>query len=351
MRLWAVAASAAALMLCQAPAGAQPATGGPDSIQTFVAVGGPPRAGEMRSAGTAGDASKWLTPADIPDSVRAAAQGKSAGPRYQIVLAQVGLDFDVGVDDSVSNCRARHGDVELVPKLCALILERGRFQHALTDDGIPRPGVASVVVQYSLSGPGGHVGLPPAPMAVSTWPVRDHGYKVAVAKEPEWKRFSGVRNGRTTAISLSFRDGAVAGCSVIRSSGEAALDAATCAAARTGSYTLEPGRPYQRLPMIVSWQRDRARIKVPVQPHWHRAEPLQAADLVVRGVPGATRGEAWLDITAIGAVTGCRVSRSAGSDAADLAMCKTLRSAIFKPARDVFDEPFATGYSAEVRFE
>ncbi len=83
-----IVAAGAALVLCHGPARAQDAAQSGD-IRALVDGRGYPEPGQMRSAGMAGNTDAWLTPADIPDAIRTAAHGQSAGSNYQIGLAQV----------------------------------------------------------------------------------------------------------------------------------------------------------------------------------------------------------------------------------------------------------------------
>ncbi|MCW3837509.1 hypothetical protein ACFQ1E_14905 [Sphingomonas canadensis] len=345
------AAAIAVLGLGAMPAQAQPAGEPVSDISTLVHANSWPGPDQLRGAGPAGSAEGWLTPADIPGAILASAEGKSAGPRFQITLAQVGIEVTVEADDSVSDCRGTYGQSDLAPQLCALIRERGRFRHALSVGGMPVRGVVQLTVQYSINGEGGNTGLPPAPMSFSRWPVLSYRDRVQIVTQPDWRRFSKVRDGRATAIELGFRSGVVDRCVVLRPSGDAALDRATCAAAKTGIYRLDPDSSYQSLPMIVRWRRDGAVANLPVRAESQRPGPANGQALVVTGVAGTAGASARVDLSVTGAVTRCWIATSAGSDAADIAMCRALTAARFDPARDVFDEPFESTYFAQVRFE
>ncbi|WP_447725371.1 TonB family protein [Sphingomonas koreensis] len=337
------ATTAFVLLACQA----QAQESDPGSIvRTYIAYGGTSR-DELRTAGPASDPNNWLTAADVPESIRAEAAGKVAGAWHQNTLAQIGLDLTVEADDRVSDCRGTFGRTDLAPQLCTLLRQRGKFLHALTLDGVAVRREASITVQYSLNGANSNVGLPPAPPG-PPWPVFSYSDGVTIASEPEWRRFARNRDGRSTAVSVAFRNGTIADCQVIKPSGSGKLDKAACAAAQTGKYNADPADRYQSLPMLVSWSRDGATVRLPVRKKWERA--AAGSDLIVRGVKGAPAA-ASLDISETGAVTRCRVAQSSGSDEADMAMCRAMLATRFQPARDVFDGPMAGGIRAEVRFE
>jgi hypothetical protein len=353
MRAGLIAAAGAALMTWHAPARAQSASDAGPPVHTLVSDGSSPVQGQMRSAAPIGDVTTWLTTADIPDEISTEASKYVAHPSRPILLARVSLMIMVESDDSLSECRAAFGNSDLVPSVCARVRARGHFRHPLMADGTPTRGQAWITVQYSLDGPGGTTllprQLPPPPRIL--WPVYDAPYRAVIVKTPEWRTFAKVRDRRVVAISLSFADGRLDGCELRRSSGNQSLDGVTCLAARTGAYSVTPAAHYQRVPMMVHWDKEGVRVVLPLQEKAQSPTPTGPSPLIIHGAQGDAGASAWLEIDETGAVTECKVSHSGGSDAADLAMCRTLRATRFNPGRDVFGEPIADFYRADVRFQ
>lgn len=347
-----MAAGAAALIAWLAPVQAQAQAGAvPEpAIATYVAehaVAGP---GELRPVMAVGEPRGWILPADIPERFRTEARGEKLQPRFQHILGQIGIELSIDDRDAITDCRGTYGHVALAPQFCEVLRRRGKFRHALTLDGKPAPGTASLTIQFSVGGEGAEIGLPPAPPAPMGWPVTHARGIATMTRQPEWRRFSKVRDGRQSAIALLLESGTVLSCKLLRSSGDAGLDAASCDAARTGAYAIEPAQTYAQLPMLVRWNRDGAQAMLPIRESYQRPTPASAGELVVRGAAGSP-AEAWLTLSQSGAVTDCRISLSAGGDAADVALCAAMRGARFNPASDVFGLPMESRYLAKVRFE
>lgn len=340
-------AACAALALCHVPANAQTA-GGPRTIQTFIEGRGWAKAGQIRGAGALGDAHAWLTDADIPDSIRADAASRDASARYQVILAQVGLSLTIEPDDSVSDCHGTYGKSELAPQLCTLIRTRGHFQHALAADGTALRSEARMTVQYSIVGPGETASLPPPPMMPQRWPLRYFSPGASLAQPIAWPK----AKDKEVAIMVSFDGERPPRCSTINSSGDPALDKATCDAAITGAY--QRTKSYGQLPIIVTWTGKKAATLVPVSNSGTSASPILGTPFAVHGVPhAAVHGDAtaYVEVDAAGRATGCRIYASAGSDTADLALCGQLMAGRFTPATDVFGRPIPGTASVPARFD
>jgi hypothetical protein len=303
----------------------------------------------MRGAGALGKADAWLTAADIPDAIRTAADGRSTRPNNQIILAQVGLSLTVEADDSVSACSGTFGRSELAPRLCALVIARGHFQHALSVEGAPVRGTASVTVQYSIDGPGTEPSLPPSPMMPQTWPLLYYRAGIAMTQPVQWPK----AKNKEAAILLDFGDEKPPYCRTLKSSGDTALDKATCAAAASGAYDRQ--QSYGQLPMIVHWTGKKAEVQLPVSSRSTGATPVSGKPFLVRGVARADvhnpEAAAYVEVDDAGQGTACTIRDSAGTDAADIALCGQLTAARFNPPRDVFGRPFAGTAYVPVRFE
>lgn len=348
-----IAAIAAALILCPTQAIAQAAEGSIPKL--YVSGYGYPQANELRGVATASDPMTWFTPADVPASVHAAAGGRTAGPNNQIILVQIGIEIHVGADDTISDCYGIYGDALLAPETCALIRQRGKFRHALSLDGTPVVGAMRMTVQYSLSGPGGGSGLPPAMMSpADAWPVVRSESRMTLASAPP-PRSASRSIEDDVGVILYFNDDKPYRCQVVHMGAAEAARMPSCDFARAATYASTNPRGNGVLPMIVRWQRGKPSLIAPIRPRSQAAEPASGDDAVVRGQPNpatlAPEATAYLDIAATGQVTQCRIAKSAGTDAADVAMCKHLVQQRFRPAEDVFGQPMDSSKWVQVRFE
>lgn len=289
----------------------------------------------------------WWTPADFPAGIAPTGQ--------QIAI----VDVAVTADDRTTGCIVRYESQgpQLGETACRLMRERGRFRHALAFDGTPRDGIVTMWVDYRLRLPSSPPYSPPPspPPPPARWPVTMQHDWLVTERAPDWRRFGRPGAKGEVAVQILFRerDGKL-DCSVLKGSGDARLDAATCAAARSGGYALAPGSrlPFGFLPMIVRWSGREATVALP-SVEARRARPANDSALALAGVaPGGVTNASptvALAIGADGAVTQCRVILSAGSDAADLATCAALRAAMrFVPAADVFGLAYASEWWGKV---
>ena len=357
MASWKIAACVPLLMACPAPALAQSTVTPAASVpQLFVAANSFPSGEELRAAAPIGGAATWLTPADTPASVIADARGRTAGPNSQIVLAQIGIKLVINPDDSIAECQGVYGDAYLAPDICVLIRKRGKFRHALGFDGKPVEGSITMTFQYSLSEPGGYLGLPPHPgPPPNQWPVLRQSGNVRLVGAPQPD--GPVSQSRPTEIGvfLEFQEGRVSHCQVIHREGDSALEAPTCAYLTSASFEIDNPGGFGSLPMIVQWRDGRPSPVPPVHTVSQMARPASEDGQLVRGLPGAASlskdAAVYLQVGASGQVTECRIAESAGNDAADIAMCRHMLRSRFRPAEDVFGRPIEGRAWIRVRFE
>lgn len=145
-------------------------------------------------------------------------------------------------------------------------------------------------------------------------------------------------------VDLRFSaDGAVQTCSVRKTSGNAALDAASCGLLRERGW---PGSSEAKLKngaetARLLWRKPVA--PLPPGPGWGGASPIDPqnfvrhddypSDALRRGEQGLVGFE--IDISATGRVTACRVTASSNSPSLDAVTCKNMvKRGRFVPASD-----------------
>ncbi|MEN3747265.1 energy transducer TonB [Sphingomonas sp. HF-S3] len=298
----------------------------------------------LRIASAIGDGKNWAINDDYPFEARAAAE---VGRAY--------IRASIDTQGQVSDCIGLEGSTSarFVEAACRLVQRRGRFRHALSSAGEPTPSYVDVDVYFSFS-PGDR--LAPMPPPPTTPPYR--GSTLRLVSKPNWptRPPSGKSDGEAV-LAMSI-DAATPGsperrfCKVYESSGDAALDQATCEAAKMARYepTDAGPSPYfgRWIDMLVRWDRRKARHRLPI-----RSAPLNAAieggyealRAEVRPSPQAEPGDVLVTLGIDGQIT-CRITETLGSDAIDRATCASLRSKIrFTPGEDIFGRKVPNTFS------
>lgn len=250
------------------------------------------------------------------------------------------LRLAVSADDRITDCAAIEpgADVKLAALACKLAQTHGGFRHALGWDGKPAAGSAELVLHYT------------PPLVIPTAPgVRMYAPDWVLRTPPQWAAFAppGNPSGDVGAVMsfgtvnddpTGFRT-----CSVRRSSGDAALDAATCAALKSAAYAKHPTnvRNFNSVAIMVHWRDGAVRWEALEEDKSWRLKILNSAALDVFAPPPNfyDAGGASAIFRPDGSID-CQVWRSSGSDATDLAFCTAVRDRLrFEGARDVFGLP------------
>lgn len=329
------------------PAPAYPAVG-------FYAGRGPSDATRpmLRYAEPEGDPLTWFSPTDP------AVAYLKANPR---AFGSVYLTVDVGPDGRATGCAPRYpsGDTALTEGLCERISPRVRALPALDAQGVRTAGVlmVSVVLSHRPTPPENLVYLQPpspAPPPHAAWPpwnpwtygdfkhldlFRGSPADAAALAEP----WAGVE------VSLNAQEKLV--CRVVLSSKDAKFDKRACDAASSAAWDFARAtQPYmRRISLHMVAQDGKPRALPPLREHNQPAAILPdsraALDAAVAGWDKTMLAKVRLslDVDATGAVTGCHIYTTSGSDPGDLAACNLARTARFTPAEDVFGRPTKGG--------
>lgn len=302
----------------------------------------------LRIASAIGDGKNWAIDDDYPVEARAAAE---VGRAY--------IRASIDTQGQVSDCIGLEGSTgaRFVEAACRLVRRRGRFRHALSSTGEPTPSYVAVDVYFSFA-PGDR--LAPTPVPPTTPPHRESSLRLV--SKPKWpRRLPSGKSSEEVTLAM-FIDTAASGeperrfCTVYESSGDAALDNATCEAAKMARYepTDADTSPYliRRMDILVRWDRGKARHRLPIRP-----APLNAAieggyealRAEVRPGPLAEPGDVLVTLGIDGQIT-CRITETLGSDEIDRATCASVRSKIrFTPGEDIFGRKVANTFT--VRYQ
>nr|WP_294811664.1 hypothetical protein [uncultured Sphingomonas sp.] len=278
----------------------------------------------MRGA-LAEDIQNWTSAADYPSAARAAGQKGEA-------RAMIGINAS-GV---MTECRPDPGAALFTATICPLLKRHARFRHALDREGNP---VADRIALRAVFGP---KPPPPPPVYPSRWgtdlQLIVNKSNMRLTREPDWARFAPAdpRKGEV-AVALyvsAFRpDGSFhLICGVLGTRTGDALERATCDGLKSASFAFisDPGL----MTLLVRWEGKRATVILPSR----SGKSLEfLAPERTRGGPELT-GTAQVDLRfpADGTHPVCRVTGSAGSDAADIAACRFFESQPYSPAIDIF---------------
>lgn len=286
----------------------------------------------VRTAMPAGDTSEWVSGKDYP------AQAIATGTK-----GNVQLRVRVSAADAVTGCSVVEPSAPepLREAACRLVRERGRFLHALSAAGQPIEADASLYFYFTIRDVDGPELFPPAPP-----PPPSGGYPytptLKLLDKPDWAAHApaGKPDGElVVSVGVLPPRGSTPErrtCAAERSSGNAALDAATCEAARNARYALLTPAPYANIKMLVRWRKGKASLELPTRT---RGTPLaiEGGDAAAR-LPADSVGRQSYAVATFRAngTVGCRISRSSGSDATDLAICAHVRKLRFTPETDLF---------------
>jgi len=181
----------------------------------------------------------WRTAADYPEP--AASQGKHGSAI---------TSFEVTAEGRVENCRVirSSGTAQLDEASCAIMTRRARFKPGVDAKGQPQTITTGITVHWIMPGQpqtsadlpieGQSVRIlydPPLPRKTGEPALVGSGQARAVvrlagAELPRYPReeLKQGRQGRVAAVININRKGKPTGCSIIRTSGYAGLDQATC---------------------------------------------------------------------------------------------------------------------------
>lgn len=236
--------------------------------------------------------------------------------------------------------------------LCAQAMGNFGYRHALGADG--QPVAATVAVEgrfgwqnYFLISP-----APPPPagdvVSVDGWPVRYLPRVPAGAYLPLPPGDDFVERDRnrprTASVELLFSTdaaGALTQCRVMRPSGIAVYDEASC---RVLAATKLP-HPITQMPLQLNWDRRRVSARLPVRPQGPELPAFPPVDTGrIAGVDLPRNGAVTVILTVSpeGGLSGCTVSGPSYVDALDAAACALFPPDLrFNPARGNFGEPVA----------
>lgn len=316
----------------------------------------------IRRAQIIGDFTGWLSEADAPIAAwRATAQAGS-----------VHLKLDVDPQGRVSKCTAQ-GVSSSNPEplawgnaLCPFVRDRARFAPALRSDGAAMGDqidfLARFLTSYSHGPRSGPLiqFYPPVPVMVMSAPTSTElkqwppsaDWLNAVARQPGFSGSVEQPGGaplQGTVIGLVVADPKSGDpeCRVIRSSGKPRLDAKAC------DHVLKKLKPkwddgvrfpVRRWPLLLAPKGKGFRV-VTANDLAQRAAQLETGEQarlegLWRGQVKATRFVSVRGyLSPQGSALICRISRSSGNDAADVAACRLfMAEARIAPARDIFGQ-------------
>ena len=285
------------------------------------------------------------------------------------------LLLTIGPNDAVADCsllaiRGREG-LRLIPaapeiKLdssvglgaCQLVSANRKFRHAIDRSGQPIAAPLRLTVQYERKRHNGPYPPPPGPPSrwigeapydtSSAWPPRwTQSYPANPVNftAPRWKDFLGQRKDlpqdATVGVLVDFdRAGAVGGCRIGSSSGDDALDLATCQALGSVRNQVQLRWAVRDYPILVRWQKNKARIVLPL----YRAVPALSVPLNIAEteLPAGTAPKyttrLWVQVSTNGKVLSCRIDYPRDNeDPFDARACQLVRErARFTGGRDLF---------------
>jgi TonB family protein len=306
--------------------------------------------GLLRPVLPLGDMREWAGPSDYPESEwKAGAEGT------------VTLRVEVDAQGRITRCTVVRATApgSLQALACTLLSARGKFRHALSATGKPVASEVRMSVWFELPRPKDQI-LPPAPPRRP--PANFHAESYHPSMKPtgelNWQSLAppGRPNGELV-VSLTvippydkryppYVDRPESrSCSILESSGDPVLDAATCMVVEAGQYEIQPGHSYNSLKMLVRWRDGKASHVLPTRSHTVPLVLDPANPDVRASLPtGLITQRAWVEANfrADGKVE-CRVLQSSGSDEGDRRICAHFRTKIrFTPAIDLFGRKVPT---------
>lgn len=301
----------------------------------------------LRRAEPDGDIRDWMSESD--PSVAALKTINDGG----------GVAFEIQIDAKgrATGCKIAHqyGPAAFVDGLCDRILPRVRMKPAIDTTGAPAPDAFTyslffgrryeaserlVSIQYP----------PPAPMPQDRWPPWSTKTPVVITKLDTLQGGPTAPEATGTPwAGLIYNPGdARTPCRVIASSGDADFNKRACDVARKGKYDVSKATSVfqQRVYLHFVLQKGKPRALVPVSDQMQRPtvmpDSLAAMQQALAALPAGAMAKLKLHVSTdkAGAVSGCMILESTGTDAADVLACETVRRlGRFTPARDVFGRP------------
>lgn len=246
-------------------------------------------------------------------------------------------------------------DKALGLEACDMLRERMHFSHALDEAGRPTEAVVAIRIQLEQGdarlpsappppttlGPGfnrtsGHVTDAAGRLLGMTWVESDYAIN-----PPNWDNALADRRNLPKAatsgvlVDLRPRDGKylVENCKVVRASGDARLDAATCTGLVAAGYDQSRARyassyGVDRYPVKVDWINGNATMTPlpPVEvPHMPKDVVLVEEDVPPGQRPPQEHVPMELQLSSSGQVLRCEVIYSSGDDAWDAASCRLAK--------------------------
>jgi hypothetical protein len=272
------------------------------------------------------DIENWASAGDYPAAARAV-RGKGEA-RALVRIAASG---------TMTECLPDPGAASFGEAICPIIERRARFRYALDRNGNP---VADQIVVRALFGP--RPSPPPptmSPRLGTDLQLIEDRPNTRMTREPDWAKFApaGRRNGDVVVQlnAYSFRpDGSFKLiCSVLGVRKDSALEQATCDALKSASFAPGPFEPVT-MTVLVRWSGTQATVLSPIRANGS-ALTFLAPERMRR--PDLT-GTVYVNLRfpADGIRPVCRVTGSAGSDAADIAACRFFESQPYSPPIDIF---------------
>lgn len=268
----------------------------------------------------------------------------------------IALRLVIGRDDTISECRVlevkalqRQGKnpslpIDLGPGFgesgCGLARRYGKFRHAIDSFGQPLAAPILVRIDYQRQRREPMVAPAPAPPtrwigkrpygSSAGWPPR-HRFppSFVLFAPPRWQDFVKDRKdlpkAATVGVLLDFaKGGDFTGCKIGLSSGDTALDEATCLAL-AGSHNVVPVYgPVREYAIEVRWQKKKAKLAFPVKP----VPPALLAPIAIAEADlpaGALPGDAiqlQIQVDPAGKALSCQINSSwKASDAFEAQSC------------------------------
>lgn len=294
-----------------------------------------------------GDPRDWISPEDpaVRDFI-------AAGRRP---TARLALRFEVDADGRAIGCRPEQEAEGYAASLCGSLEPHVRFLPTLTTDGRRHADafVLNVTLLWSLAEQQRLVTYeqpaPPRPPEIEGWPppygapgTTVTGLALLPGGGGAPEAFSSPWAG--LGLHLDQTDGrARLRCTVIGSSGDEAFNARACRAVTDADIRVRR----RFTPLLLVQAQGRFQVVLPVNAMQTGARLLADGTPRFRDhIPAEALGRLrlGLEIDAAGRATSCRVVRSSGDDAADIAACRLIRDdARFAPGQDVFGRPRASG--------
>lgn len=320
----------------------------------------------------------------LPTTMVTQLSSRDSGPFFGEAAARV----VIGPDDRLTNCntekanirrgfgKAQQPPVPLKIDVCPLLRASARFHHAINVNGQPIASAADLSVFYS------HTKVRPI-LPVMAFRSKTSGHVLSetggwgdspfwvdlpdpfVIAAPDWSAAladrhdvpNAARVGVKLKLTASMGIGSIESCKVVLTSGDAGLDAATCKALMTTSYseyrgyagngTHDEGDAY---PVLVQWHgrtADMTAPALPAVPHMPKDVLLTGTDKPSGAPPALQAIPMQIFLDADGRPAGCRVMHSGGDDRWDAAGCRiALQRAKFTAPKDGFGRPAKGLYEA-----